>query len=198
MLPANQPQQGGGVLPDDGLQSDFIKDKRDFIWKVILRYDQYIAATNVKAGFIMAFNCAVLGLVANWGAKSVLIDPQCISAGYTIIALASLAGLTMLSLILTLSVVSPSLRSPTSDKGYRSMIFFGDVASVTIASHLHNLRTADSNCLDTDLIVQAHTLASILDKKFKQMKWVFGLLIFGEVPVLAILLTRLTIFPTVP
>lgn len=159
-------------------------EKQKALWSILSRYDQYIAATNTKAAFILAFDAATLTLLANWFAKpaeSTCHQAACL-LGWWQAFLTLLAIVVVINIYLTLRVVEPNTTSPTSNKGYKSLIFFGDVARHDASDYRACIGSISDEEFGSDLAIQVRTIAGILDSKFAKMKFVFSTLFYIQIP----------------
>lgn len=153
----------------------------DMGWKVLQRYDQYIASTNAKAGFILALNGGVLTLLFNW----LSICPMTRACWLTRIwplFIAVLLIAVCAVIIATLFVVSPKLWSPKNNQVAKSTIFFGDVADQSCKDYTSLVKTAEDERLTDDILIQVHTVGSLLDEKFRLMQMSFRILIYLQMP----------------
>lgn len=158
--------------------------KRDFLWKIIARFDFYIGSTNTKAAFILAFCTVALGVVTANPEK--LLGPfvsfpllqQFIAA-----SIFTLIGTLLFSLWFTLKVVNPFLSSPSEPGGYHSKVFFGDVGRFPSAEkYWASFSSLSAESIEEDLAKQAHVLALGTASKFKNLKRAIGFLLFGSLP----------------
>ena len=177
----------GGGLEEKDIESD-AQARRDFLWRVIARFDLYIGSTNTKAAFILAFCTVSFGVVATNPEK--LLHPflhmdflfwvvGCLI--FTVIG--SLLG----ALWFTLQVVNPFLKSPREPGGYHSRMFFVDVAMFSSSEkYRDSVRKMTSEDIEEDLAKQAYALAEGTCGKFKNLKRAIGCLLFGSVPMMII------------
>ena len=154
----------------------------DLGWKALLRYDQYISATNTKAGFILALNGGVLTLLFNWLCIGPKTGTQWLLDIWPV-ATATLTFAIVAVILITLMVVSPKLWSPKNQKVTHSMIFFGSVARQRCEDFLNLVKNADADLLIDDLFIQVHTVGSLLSDKFTLMKFAFRVLIYLQMPI---------------
>lgn len=188
----------GGFLRDSaqGTLKPADDIRRDFLWRVIARYDLYIGSTNTKAAFILAFCTVAFGVLTT--APDKLLQPFVdYDLLYKVVAIAIFAVLGSLfgALWFTLQVVSPFLKTPSEPGGYHSRVFFGDVAKFSTADkYLASIDRMTSGELEEDLAKQAHALAEGTCLKFKNLKRAIGCLMFGAIPVLVVyVLLRATV-----
>jgi hypothetical protein len=162
----------------------------EFHWKAIGRYDRYIATTNVKAAFLIAWNTFAIGTIAlKW---QELLTPFAgmprTSAWASLCSLAVLfAGLA--SLWETFRVVNPFMDSPKRPLKYHSLIFFRHVAEFGSDAEFEAAAANRSvNELVSDLAAQAYTLARALTFKFSALRRAIGLLLGVQFPALLLLI----------
>lgn len=158
----------------------------DFGWKVLLRYDQYIAATNAKASFILALDAGIMTLTSNWLSHSPQKISTCISSIWPLLTFL-LILITCATIITTLLVVSPRLTSPKNMSVEKSLVFFGNVAEISCADYLRVVASVDCDNLRDDLHIQVHTVARILNEKFLLMRHAFWWVIYFQVPLLLLM-----------
>ena len=171
--------------------------KVDFLWKIIGRMDTYIGTTNAKAALLVAFDTFLLGglLVKS---PDILTPLNAVPAAQTwaLWLIAITGALAVFSLWVTLSVVQPFLKSNKRPGDYHSLVFFGDVAEVKdAASYLVQVRSADSDALLDDLAQQVHAVSTVAMAKFTRLRFVTRIAVFGQIPVLLVLL-MLVLFST--
>jgi len=175
--PVAAPAQPGGL------------DRRDFLWKVIGRYDFYIGSINAKAAFLIAFNVFVItGIVLKWSDILQLCGPKYPFADLVasiLLAVAALASLA--SLFFTFHAVNPFLKSPKDPRVYHSAVFFGHVAEHDDPEkYLSHVMDLDEEKAVKDLAYQAHVLAMGTVGKFGWIKWAIVAILI-EIPVFALL-----------
>jgi hypothetical protein len=168
----------------------------EFHWKAIARYDSYIATTNTKAAFLIAWNTFAIGSVGlKW---SELLAPFATTPRTSVLAtlcllVVLLAGL--VSLWETFRVVNPFVDSPKRPLKYHSLIFFRHVAEFESDEEFHAaVGDRSVNEVLCDLASQAYTLARALTFKFSALRRAIGLLLSIQLPALLFfILTRLII-----
>jgi len=164
--------------------------KIDYLWKTLGRMDTYIGTTNTKAALLVAFDTFLLGGLLVKSAD-ILMPLKTAPTAHTwaIWLIAGTGALAVFSLWATLSVVQPFLTSSKRAGDYHSRVFFGDVAEVKDApAYLTQVRNADADAMLDDLAQQVHVVATIAQKKFKRLQLVARVAVFGQVPVLLVLL----------
>jgi pycsar effector protein len=162
----------------------------EFHWKILARYDHYIATTNVKAAFLIAWNTFAIGTV---GFKS----PEIISRfsgmakteAWVMVCLLIIVVSSLASLWETFRVVSPFLESPRQPLKYHSLVFFRHVAEFGSDAEFNEAtikRSLDE--LASDLAAQVFTLARGLSSKFSALRYAIGLLLFVQIPAFIVLI----------
>ncbi|AHZ85170.1 hypothetical protein Bb109J_c2480 [Bdellovibrio bacteriovorus] len=170
--------------------------RRDFLWKVIGRFDLYIGSTNTKAAFILTFCTVALGVVAT-NPEKLLLPFENHSWLFKLIAVAIFAviGTLIGALWFILKVVNPFLKTSSEPGGYHSRVFFSDVANVPTADkYLASIKRMTVLEMEEDLTKQAYSLAEGASLKFKNLKLAIGFLLFGTIPIFVFyLLSRLIV-----
>lgn len=153
----------------------------DYGWKALLRYDQYISATNAKAAFILALEGVVLTLVFNWLSISPDANNLSLKCWWPVLS-AIITISVFVTVLITLMVVSPNLFSPKSKSLPESIVFFGSVAQQERNEYLILVKNIKPEKMIEDLLIQVHTLAFLLSEKFKFMRRAFRILIYVQMP----------------
>jgi hypothetical protein len=165
-------------------------DRRDFLWRIIGRYDFYINTTNGKAAFLIAFNVFVVsGVVLKWSDLFQLYGGGFPFANLaTAILLAMMVLASLASLFCTFMAVNPFLKSPKEPENYHSAIFFGHVAQYDEPEkYLRRVKDLDEEKAVKDLAYQAHVLAKATIAKFGWIKRAVGVILFVQLPVFTLL-----------
>ncbi len=158
---------------DDDLTS---KDKIDYLFNVLDRFDFYINSTNTKAWVILAWNGIVIGTVLlkyEEIVKVFQVVPWAKNLSIIMLMLIGLCG--VISNIFVFSVVFPFLKS-TSNESKRavlraeSLLFFGSVASMGSNAYLKQIVNADADEMLADLTDQAATIAQALHGKMQLIR----------------------------
>ena len=147
------------------------KDKIDYLFKVINRFDFYINSTNTKASLILAWNGVLIGAVLlKYGEILSAFQPAGWSKGAAVALLTLIGICSLISNVFVLNVVFPFLRPSSKATAGRilkseSMLFFGSVAAMG-SEHYHK-RIVDSDAEEVlaDLADQAATIAQGLQDK---------------------------------
>lgn len=173
------------------------KERIEYLFKIISRYDSYINSTNAKASLLFAWNGLVIG--------TVLVKYAEILSAFGVGGWRSLAALLLLLLALasatsTLFVfqaVLPYLK-PTDNLraggivSEDSALFFGAVANLTATEFKDKISTMTPAQQIADLSDQAVILAKGLSKKMSALKR--GLFIAMSHPVIALTLVLIKFF----
>jgi Family of unknown function (DUF5706) len=143
------------------------KEKIENLKFIIGRYDNYIESTHTKSNVYLSLNTAVLAGVIT------LISTLKISelTNYLAYILIAIAIITVISIIIILGAIKPSLLS-----NKMSIIFFGDVAESSNDNYLDKVKKMNDKDFTIDISNQAHYLAKIVSSKFKIIKWVGNLI----------------------
>lgn len=162
-------------------------DKIEFLWKTIQRYDAYIAETNSKAAFLIAWNTFLFGTVVVKGQEfttSMGPLPWVRAATETILII--IAVVSLVSLWLTFRVVNPFLKSPSKLLTYHSLVYFGHVAQFNEDEYRDLINTRSEEYILGDLAYQANVLARGLVSKFALLKMAIAAIVYGQIPLLII------------
>lgn len=152
------------------------KPQVEFLFKIIARYDSYIASTNTKASLIIAWNGVILGFVF---LKYDSILSQYRQEGWIIacaVALVSLVGFaSIVSIFLIFRAISPFMQGKRDEANRgsatpESVIFFGSVASMNPVEYASALSRRTEEELLHDLAEQTCILADGLKKKMQQTR----------------------------
>ena len=127
---------------------------------------RYDAKSSVALGLITA----MLGAVFATAPANPLTWP---AAG--IIAGGAAVAMLALSLLFLHRGNYPAMAGPPS------LIFFGSVATLTLAEYRERLTDMGDTDYADDLIRQTHRVSQILQDKFRLLKWAY-MLLFGSVP----------------
>jgi hypothetical protein len=146
-----------------------LQGKIDILWKIIGRYDFYIASTNTKSSLIMAWNGVVIGTVLlkfDDILKNYHASPEGpIIAG----ALVVITGLcSLISSYYALKVVFPFLTSTSSNR--ETLVFFGSVAAMGVTRFTQKLADVSNDEMFADLADQGATLAIGLREKMNDLR----------------------------
>ncbi|MDO6814792.1 Pycsar system effector family protein [Cobetia amphilecti] len=162
------------------------KEKCDFLFNVIGRYDHYIATTNFKIGLMFSFvSAATLGL----SIRAVSVNPLHESCGIlsyiTLILILVTIVFSLVTAVFLLKAVFPSLKNIDKDK---SLIFFGDVSGMIGGKQEYYEKVYDltQHELLKDLSYQVFILAKITNYKFKVLQYAVSLIMYIVVPCLTL------------
>lgn len=164
----------------------------EIIWKAIGRFDNYIGATNVKAGFLLAFNTFVFtGIVLK---LDELLPKGYPARGIFVVGfLAVIVISSFICLSLTILIINPDLSR--TKNGAKSIIYYGDVVQFQTADeYIRTVRLMDRKTAQEDVYSQAYVLAGIATKKFQRLKQVFLIMLWGQVlPLAGLVLLKFSI-----
>jgi hypothetical protein len=179
---------------DDRLES---KDKIDYLFNVINRFDFYINSTNAKASIIIAWNGIVIGTVLLKYDEIIKSYESVHWARSTVIVLLLFIGIcSLLSNILVFSVVFPFLK-PTNKLPTgkvlesESMLFFESVAKMGADGYHRRIADSDNNEILMDLADQATTIAYGLKSKMNLIQKSMIVLIIGIVLIFGLLIVKI-------
>jgi|GEM_PF-5727280 len=162
-------------------------NKLEALWKIVGRYDHYIATTNQKAAATIAYNTIIVGgLILKYRDMLGLFDQHPRAIHVAAILLVSIAVCSLASLWCTFLMILPYLWSPAKAD---SVIFFGDVANHdTAEKYFDQINKVTEEQFTKDLSVQTFALATGVKKKFRWMRVGICLVLFVQIPLMAILL----------
>lgn len=161
-------------------------DKQAFLNDVLKRYDQHITTTNFKVALLMSF----LGVVT-FGLLSRLFDvdpPKAEDACLHMLLQIFTSVTVLISLYTAFTLLRVVFPNTSSDSRYRSLIFFGDVASFENGAegYLKKVKAATKKSLNRDLATQTYEVAKIVSKKFSLLQHAVTVLKFGVMPALTV------------
>ena len=144
-----------------------VKEKIDFYFNVLTRYDEYINLAHTKATniatFIVTFAIAMAGFIG-W---SVDFDKyKCI---YTLIILLGVMflGCVIRVYLLCMSVIKPNtINAKENNHIGESTIFYGDVDRLDCTSYVAKINVIQANQILEDLSQQVHVVAHVTNDKF--------------------------------
>lgn len=168
-------------------------EKKDFLWRVIHRYDTYIDTTNSKAAFLIAWNTFLFGTLVVKSADFAMglsTHPKLQGGFWTIAVMLAISCLA--SLWFTFKVVNPFLSSPRKPMDYHSLIFFCHVAELDESKYLTEIESLTEDKAVRDLAFQANVLAKGTTAKFTSLKLAIGIILIAQIPAIAALLFILT------
>jgi hypothetical protein len=178
--------------------SDYLKqkDKIDFLFKVINRFDFYINSTNTKASLIIAWNGVLIGAVLLKYGDILNVFQSTAWAKATAIVFLSLVGIcSLLSNLFVFGVVFPFLKPSSKDSPSKilqteSMLFFESVAAM--GSNAYHQKIIDSHSAEviSDLTDQAVTLAKGLQDKMRLIRKSIFVIYFELLFILSLLLLK--------
>lgn len=127
------------------------EEKVDMLKYNISRYDHYFASVNFKSSFLVLGNITILGFVLS---NRIQLND------YVFYALVLLISS---SLITVLLAIKPYLKRY---EGKASVVFFNDIANISIDSYRKNMNKLVQNEYIQDLEEQVYVLAKGLTRKF--------------------------------
>jgi hypothetical protein len=140
----------------------------DHLKLIIQRYDTYIAGSNTKAAFLLAFNTFVCGgILTGYKALTELVAPTYRSHVNVVLLLILISGLTCL--VFVLRAMYPYMNSGNSSKdNYHSLIFFKSVSEFkSDEEYAAKLKVQSEEETWNDLAKQIYALGVGLKKKYK-------------------------------
>lgn len=170
-----------------------MREKLEFLFDVLKRYDHYVATTNFKVALMMSFlGVVILGLITRIASIS-LTQTGCNYIYFLTITFSVLTIiLSIISAINLLRVVFPN--TDTHD-GDRSLIFFGDVATCGGGEigYAEKIKGVTDDELVEDLSKQTYIVAKIINEKFRVLKIAVKIIIYGVIPLFTISLLFLVL-----
>jgi hypothetical protein len=168
-------KQTGSVQDQlDGVKDEKIMDidkKIDFLWNTMGRIDSVINSVNAKAGFLIAFNCFLIGSVSFKAFEFSFGDDLDKFRGIhgAHIAFSSiLLVLSVISVYFLLKSVFPRVDSPKELDKYHSNIFFDHIRERQTEDNFHKaIGQMDNQCALKDLAFQIHVLSKIAKDKIE-------------------------------
>ena len=179
-------------------RSKELENRQKFLIEIIKRYDSYISSANAKIAVVLSYSMAYMGGVAfkiiDLSAKR---TQDCIwwiaigVAGASVIA-------TLYAVFRAYEALNPQTPSGRAQHEDPSIIFFGDVSSLTGGRDGYVMRIneiCDEEIVE-DLARQAHVLACIVTKKMSTLNKAIQALAMWQLPLslLAIFFLCLTSF----
>jgi hypothetical protein len=144
-------------------------DRREALWKTLLRYDFYIGTTITRAAAVATINALLVGVLA---AKAGEIVRDVLPNGLWRVAAGLLlfgcGGLALAGAALSFWAVVPYLGSGSAVG--RSLLFFGDVAGRDRAEHAVEVADRTNASLTSDLEAQVHEVATAVAEKFALLR----------------------------
>lgn len=162
------------------MDNNSIKNKVDFLWDVLKRYDHYIATTNVKASLLLGFlGMVIFGVVLRLSLLK--FEQSC----FVILFLVVSAFLLICCVYICWQLINVVLPNTSSGKGSDSAIFFGDVANLKNKnSYYEKIQESTEQTLQKDLAEQVYFVAKVADEKFKQLAQASQIVKYGVLPLL--------------
>ncbi len=172
-----------------------IKERADFLFEIIKRYDQQLASTNFKVGLLLSFLVAVIvGLTLRLTSFSVVFANATSAYFVMLTAVYGTIVFAVIAIYHLIRAVTPNASTP---KHRTSLLFFGDVAKhETGEDYYRSLSNCSSNSLVKDLACQTHTLAGIVSEKFRLIKLASTIIKLGVLPLMAVSVILVTLINT--
>lgn len=150
------------------LEKTIEKDK--FLWETIKRLDFYINTTNTKTTIILAFNTFIItGVALKFNDILNSIQNKNLHT-FGAILLGLICLVSLLSCIFAFQIINPFLKSNGNTNGYKSKIFFGDIASNTLQSYIDSISGMNQKNIVEDLATQVHVISVGRTKKFNSTR----------------------------
>lgn len=170
-----------------------LKDKSVFLFDVIKRYDHYIGTTNFKVALIVSFLATViLGLTMR-----IMFLTQEESEISCLFKLAIIFSITtiLFSLVAMVQLFRVIFPNTKSDEDYKSLIFYGDVATSENGAEGYTKKIIEVNPKDlvVDLAKQTYIVAEIVNEKFRTLKVAVNIVNFLVLPLLTVSLILLIV-----
>lgn len=162
-----------------------LKDKISFLIDMLKRYDHYVATTNFKVGLMMSFlGAIVLGLTI----RIILLEPlqgelSCIRCAAILFSVTTIIS----SLFTTIQLLRVVFPDTENIDGFGSVVFFGSVAfeNKNANEYYEKIECIERGVILKDLAIQTYSMARIVSKKFKILKFAVNTMIYITVPLLA-------------
>lgn len=165
----------------------------NFLIEVIKRYDFYNGTINNKGALIVAFHAFLLAsVILKWN-EVLAIYTQTPPVKWPLVVVTVcmiiLGGLSVFSLFHTFKAIHPFRKSHKAPNDYHSNLFFDHVAEhADYSAYIACLKKTTNEGCTRDLAAQAHALAMGLHKKFNAFDWSIRAILYGQLPVFAIML----------
>jgi len=179
-------------MNDDNKQETIDKKERvDFLFKKILRYDFYINSTNAKASIIIAWNSIVIGtiLLKYNPIIGLYLTPEW--AYYVAhVLLIIMATSSIVSIGFMFQVINPFLLAGSNDTCSKSLMFFGDISKMSLDEYSKKEIGLTYEEIHSDIIRQAYVLATGLNNKMKNMQRSITAIYIGLLPFSLLILLK--------
>ena len=181
-------------------EKDELKEKAEYVFKIIARFDTYINSTNAKASIILAWNGLVIGtLLLKYGDILSNYKPK-----YWIVIVAKITLFLMgicsvMSLVFIFRVIYPFLESTSKmETGEilkdESLIFFGAVAKLSASEYYSQVTKQTAEAMVSDLADQAVTLAKGLNIKMEVIRKSVIAIMLQILAILILIVMQLFVF----
>lgn len=152
------------------------KEKVEYLFKIIGRYDTYINSTNAKASLVIAWNGVVIGtILLKYNDILSNYKPPDWAVVVASILLALMGICSVISIVLIFNVIFPFLKPTSRTPTGRvlideSAVFFGSVAKLGADEYQKQISGLTSATLLADLTDQAVILAQGLNAKMQLIR----------------------------
>lgn len=162
-------------------------ERIEHLWNVIGRIDGYIRSTNTKAAVVATFNTFVLGALGSI-LQGIATHDEGLRAweGCSLLWLLVPTLLSASSLLAAAWAVFPYLRDESGEKGYKSRIFFKQIADYKSSSYVERVLETNVDDVQKDLARQIHSLSLGANRKFISLQVSFFLLVLAGISLLAL------------
>jgi hypothetical protein len=167
------------------------KEKIELLFKKISRYDFYINSTNAKASIIIAWNGIIIGTILLKYTSIIALYLMSVWAYYAAnVLLIIMAAASIVSIAFVFKVINPFLSSGSKDISSKSLMFFGDVAEMSLNEYTKKESDLSYEEALSDTMGQAHILATGLNNKMKNMQQSIKAINFGLLTLLLLVLLK--------
>lgn len=172
-----------------------VKDKIDFYFNVLTRYDEQINLAHTKATniatFIVTFAIAMAGFIG-WAIN--FDQYKDIFTMILILGIIAIACIVQVYL-LCMKVIKPkTIKSKVNNCIGASTIFYGDVDNLDCATYVESVKNIQADELLKDLSQQVHVVAHVTNDKFSYFgaiyQWVNIALGVSSLLVIAVLIAK--------
>ncbi|MEW6616610.1 MAG: Pycsar system effector family protein [Thermodesulfobacteriota bacterium] len=167
------------------------KEKIDLLFKKISRYDFYINSTNGKTSIIIAWNGIIIGTILLKYTSIIALYLMSVWAYYAAnVLLIIMAATSIVSIAFVFKVINPFLSSGFKGISYKSLMFFGDVAEMSLNEYTKKESDLSYEEALSDAMGQAHILATGVNNKMKNMQQSIRAINLGLLALLILVLLK--------
>lgn len=141
------------------------EDRIEYAKWILERNLHWISAAEVKVGFIIAVDTAMLGALAAIFSTTKFSENGAWTNLFTIVTTVTLIG----AIICAAMAVKPDTKGPPT-----SFVFFGKVAAQASADYVDHFKRANDDSFLQDLLDQIHRNAEIAKNKYEWVKSAVG------------------------